>query len=73
MMRTITSEKDLQDAFKVFDPKGEKSIGFEGLKAVLAEMGEKMTDDDIMNMIKEADEDGDGRVSFDEFKKLMMR
>jgi len=38
-MRTITSEKDLQDAFKVFDPKGEKSIGFEGLKEVLQDMG----------------------------------
>jgi Ca2+-binding EF-hand superfamily protein len=36
-------------------------------------MGEKMSDDDIKNMIKEADEDGDGKVSFEEFKKLMQR
>jgi len=27
-------------------------------------MGEKMSDDDINNLIKEADEDGDGRVSY---------
>jgi centrin-2/centrin-1 len=36
-------------------------------------MGENMSDDDIRNMIKEADEDGDGKVSFEEFKKLMQR
>jgi len=37
-------------------------------------MGEtKMTDEDIRNMIEEADLDNDGRVSFEEFKKLMMR
>ncbi len=33
----------------------------------------KMTDDDIRNMIEEADLDNDGKVSFEEFKKLLMR
>ncbi len=70
---TITSEKDMAESFKVFDCRGEKGITFEGLQEVLAKMGEKMSDDDIMNMIKEADEDGDGKVSFEEFKKLMLR
>jgi Ca2+-binding EF-hand superfamily protein len=32
-----------------------------------------MTDDDIRNMIEEADLDNDGKVSFEEFKKLLMR
>lgn len=65
MMLTITSEKDMLESFRIFDPKAEKAITFEGLKEVLARMGEKMTDDDIRNMIKEADDDGDGRVSFE--------
>ena len=30
-----------------------------------------MTDSDIRNMIKEADLDSDGKVSFEYFKKLM--
>ena len=53
------------ESFRIFDPKAEKAITFEGLKEVLTRMGEKMTDDDIRNMIKEADDDGDGRVSFE--------
>lgn len=36
-------------------------------------MGEKMSIEDIKNLIKEADEDGDDKVSFEEFKKLMQR
>jgi Ca2+-binding EF-hand superfamily protein len=32
-----------------------------------------MTDDDIRNMIEEADLDNDGKVTFEEFKKLLMR
>jgi len=63
----------MAESFRVFDSRGEKGITFEGLKEVLTKMGEKMSDDDIMNMIKEADEDGDGKVSFEEFKKLMQR
>jgi calmodulin len=72
-MLTITSEKDMSESFKIFDCRHEKGITFQGLKDVLTKMGEKMSDDDIMNMIKEADEDCDGRVSFEEFKKLMQR
>lgn len=73
MMLTITSEKDMLESFRIFDARGEKGITFQGLKEVLSRMGEKMSDDDILNMIKEADEDGDGKVSFEEFKKLMQR
>jgi Ca2+-binding EF-hand superfamily protein len=57
----------------VFGGDSKKGISFNALKEILLKMGEKLSDDDIMNMIKEADEDGDGIVSFDEFKKLMSR
>ena len=73
MMLTITSEKDMLESFKIFDCRHEKGITVEGLKEVLERMGEKMTIEDIKNLIKEADEDGDDKVSFEEFKKLMQR
>lgn len=73
MMLTITSEKDMLESFKIFDCRHEKGITAEGLKEVLERMGEKMSIEDIKNLIKEADEDGDEKVSFEEFKKLMQR
>ena len=35
-------------------------------------LGEKLTDEEVDQMIKEADLDGDGQVNYDEFVKMMM-
>ena len=63
----------MREAFKIFDSQGSKFITFNSLKSVLVKMGQKMSDDDINNLIKEADSDADGRVSYQDFKKLMQR
>lgn len=35
-------------------------------------LGERLTDEEAEQMIREADLDGDGKVSYEEFVKLMM-
>lgn len=35
-------------------------------------LGEKLTDEEVEQMIREADLDGDGQVNYDEFVKMMM-
>lgn len=35
-------------------------------------LGEKLTDEEVDQMINEADLDGDGQVNYDEFVKMMM-
>ena len=34
-------------------------------------LGEKMSDEEVAQMIKEADTDGDGQVNYDEFVLMM--
>lgn len=36
-------------------------------------LGEKLTDEEAEQMIREADLDGDGKVSYEEFATVMMR
>ena len=38
----------------------------------MTNLGEKLTDEEVDGMIREADVDGDGQISYDEFVKMMM-
>ncbi|KAH3848234.1 uncharacterized protein LOC127873883 [Dreissena polymorpha] len=63
--------EEMKEAFKVFDSDGNGFISQAELKHTLINMGEVITDDEIEEMMMEADTDGDGQVSFSEFCRLM--
>ena len=46
--------------FALFDHDGSGRIGFRELKRVVTELGENIGDDEMREMIEEADRDGDG-------------
>lgn len=66
-------EKDLKEAFDVFDHDKDGLISEEELSMILSSLGMKEGKklDHCKEMIKKVDVDGDGMVNFDEFKKMM--
>ncbi|KAM0946559.1 putative EF-hand domain-containing protein [Dioscorea sansibarensis] len=66
-------EEDVKEAFDVFDVNGDGYISVEELRFVLSSLGLRQgrTADDFRRMIRKVDQDGDGRVSFNEFKEMM--
>ena len=48
-------------------------ISFKNLKRVAKELGERMTDEELQEMIDEADRDGDGEVNEEEFLRIMKK
>merc|ERR1712032_1245393 len=60
-------------AFRLFDDDEIGKISFKNLKRVAKELGENMTDDEIQEMIDEADRDGDGEVNEEEFLRIMKK
>ncbi|URE09311.1 EFh, partial [Musa troglodytarum] len=66
-------ETALQEAFDVFDGNRDGVIAAEELATVLTSLGLKQGArlEDCRDMIRRVDRDGDGKVSFDEFKKMM--
>ncbi|CAN8270448.1 unnamed protein product [Cochlearia groenlandica] len=64
--------EELTEAFKVFDKDQNGYISASELRHVMINLGEKLTDEEVNQMIKEADLDGDGQVNYDEFVRMMM-
>ncbi|KMU86505.1 calmodulin [Coccidioides immitis H538.4] len=63
-MKDTDSEEEIREAFKVFDRDNNGFISAAELRHVMTSIGEKLTDDEVDEMIREADQDGDGRIDF---------
>ena len=70
--KNTDTEEEILEAFKVFDRDGNGLIDAAELKYVLTNLGEKLTDEEVDEMIREADIDGDGQINYEEFVKVMM-
>ncbi|XP_076446312.1 calmodulin-alpha-like isoform X1 [Babylonia areolata] len=66
-MKDTDSEEELREAFRVFDKDGNGFISAAELRHVMTNLGEKLTDEEVDEMIKEADLDGDGMVNYEDF------
>ncbi len=71
LRRDSKIEEDVMHAFRVFDRDGDGYISVEELKLTMNNLGEPLTDHEVRSMIEEADLDGDGRINFTEFARLM--
>ena len=59
--------------FQLFDDDNTGMISFRNLKRVSNELGENLTDDELQEMIEEADRDGDGLINEEEFYRVMKK
>jgi calmodulin len=73
MERDDDAEAEMLEAFRVFDTDGNGSITSEELRQIFSNFGEKLTDEEISDMIKEADTDGDGEINYQEFIRMMFK
>jgi len=55
----------IREAFRTFDQDGNGLISAAELRHAMTNLGEKLTDDEVDEMIREADIDGDGQVSYE--------
>ncbi|XP_075888933.1 uncharacterized protein cetn2 [Nelusetta ayraudi] len=67
------SKEEILKAFRLFDDDETGKISFRNLKRVAKELGENLTDEELQEMIDEADRDGDGEVNQQEFLRIMKK
>lgn len=67
------SKEDVQKVFNLFDDDKTGYISLQNLKRVSKDLGETMSDAELLEMIERADTDQDGQISFEEFYAIMSR
>lgn len=65
------SNKEVIEAFKVFDKNNDGYITAFELKHIMHNIGEKLSDEEVDEMIREADKDGDGKLKYKEFVAML--
>ena len=59
------SDEEIREYFRVFDKDGNGFISAAELRHVMTTLGEKLTDEEVDEMIREADINGDGQVNYE--------
>lgn len=67
------AREEILKAFRLFDDDQTGKISFKNLKRVAVELGETLTDEELREMIQEADKDEDGEVNQEEFLRIMKK
>merc|ERR1711924_450004 len=67
------SREDIEKVFKLFDDDKTNKISFRNLARVAEELVENIDDEELQDMITQADRDGDGEINIDEFYRTMKK
>ncbi|KAH8925291.1 calmodulin [Atractiella rhizophila] len=63
-------EKELRETFKVFDADGNGYITKAEIESVMKKLGDQLSSEQLDEMLKEADTNGDGKIDYNEFAKM---
>lgn len=64
---------EIKEAFKIFDRDGNGYIDAKELKQVVTRLGQVLTSDEADEFMLEADLDGDGKLDYNEFVRMMLQ
>lgn len=67
---TDTKEEYVKEDFQAFDNNGNGFASATELGHVMTNLGQKLTDKDVDEMVGEADVDGDGQINYEEFVQM---
>jgi len=70
-MNNTDKDAEIKEAFNVFDKDGSGKISKDELRSIMKSLGEDLTDEEITQMIQEADTNGDGEIDYEEFLRML--
>ena len=65
-------EREIINAFRIFDIDGNRLISKENLTNMVSKLGGDLNENEIKDMINQADIDGDGFINYEESVRMML-
>eukprot|EP01126_Amoeba_proteus_P034164 TRINITY_DN3389_c0_g1_i9.p2 TRINITY_DN3389_c0_g1~~TRINITY_DN3389_c0_g1_i9.p2 ORF type:complete len:112 (-),score=25.66 TRINITY_DN3389_c0_g1_i9:46-381(-) len=69
--KEVDAQKELREAFKVFDKDNKGEVSTNELRAILTSMGEKLTDEEVEPIIRATDKGG--KILLEDFIACLLR
>ena len=66
------NEKSMRKTFRVLDKDQNGYITSRELREWVSKLGEKLTQKEASELVREADKNGDGKINIEEFVEMMM-
>eukprot|EP01132_Coremiostelium_polycephalum_P011816 gene11816-14453_t len=66
-------EREIIEAFQVFDKDGKGLVGASELRHILTNLGDRLNEDQVEEMLKQAVGAGDGAISYEPFVRNMLK
>lgn len=66
------TEEAIRAQFQALDKDGNGVVSAEEIREVLTALGDRLSDEDVNEMIRDVDTDGDGQVNYEEFVAHML-
>eukprot|EP00090_Calanus_glacialis_P000410 TRINITY_DN10246_c0_g1_i2.p1 TRINITY_DN10246_c0_g1~~TRINITY_DN10246_c0_g1_i2.p1 ORF type:complete len:163 (-),score=61.92 TRINITY_DN10246_c0_g1_i2:22-471(-) len=70
-MGTVNDEDMIRMAFRVLSKDGSGTIKSSAFKHLMTHIGDKLSEEEVDDLITEADKDGDGDLNYEEFVKML--
>ncbi len=70
-LKSTDSEEELREVFNIFDKDGSKLLNAKKLLDVFKKIDENIKEEEVLQMMKECDIDGDGYLNFKEFCRMV--
>lgn len=70
-VKTHEAEEELREAFKIFDVDGNGFISARDLRQAMTKLGERLSNEEVDEMIREANFDHEGEINIEEFIMML--
>ncbi len=71
LMKNMNPENEVRECYRRFDPDNEGVVRADELRFVMSNLPVKLSRAEVEEIVAAADADGDGKISFAEFRRMM--